>query len=96
MLALDHASDKESITDYEIWRLWTYQFAHVGISHLSLNVLLQVCFGTVLETIHGVGLDNLTLPFLVFISFNVKKKIKFVHPGVTQLKDLCEFVYSTQ
>ena len=69
VVALDHAGDKESITDYEIWRLWTYQFAHVGISHLSLNVLLQVCFGTVLETIHGVGLDNFILPFLVFHQF---------------------------
>ena len=84
MLALDHASDKESITDYEIWRLWTYQFAHVGISHLSINVLLQVCFGTVIETIHGVGLDNLTRLFSFSSVFNVKVKIEFIHPGVTQ------------
>ena len=53
VVALDHDGDKDDIFDYEIWRLWTYQFAHVGISHLLTNVLLQVFFGTILETIHG-------------------------------------------
>ena len=55
VLALDHHKDKDDIFDYEIWRLWTYQFAHAGIDHLLTNVLLQVFLGTILETIHGQG-----------------------------------------
>ena len=43
----------DDIWDYDVWRLWTYQFAHAGIGHLLPNVLCQIIFGTLLEIVHG-------------------------------------------
>eukprot|EP00929_Paragymnodinium_shiwhaense_P008644 TRINITY_DN1125_c0_g1_i2.p1 TRINITY_DN1125_c0_g1~~TRINITY_DN1125_c0_g1_i2.p1 ORF type:complete len:438 (-),score=88.60 TRINITY_DN1125_c0_g1_i2:124-1437(-) len=38
---------------WEIWRWWTYQFSHVGASHVGLNCLIIVLFGIALEGFHG-------------------------------------------
>jgi membrane associated rhomboid family serine protease len=38
---------------YEVWRFWTYQFVHVGYSHVCYNVFLQLLAGIPLETVHG-------------------------------------------
>jgi rhomboid-related protein 1/2/3 len=43
----------DNIWDYDVWRLWTYQFAHAGVGHLLPNVLCQIIFGTLLEIVHG-------------------------------------------
>ena len=44
---------KSGIFTYEWWRLWTYQFAHIGIGHLLSNVIYQIIFGSLLEAIQG-------------------------------------------
>lgn len=43
----------DDIWNYDVWRLWTYQFAHAGIGHLLPNVVCQIIFGTLLEIVHG-------------------------------------------
>jgi len=43
----------QDIWNYDIWRLWTYQFAHAGLSHLVPNVVMQIIFGSFLEVVHG-------------------------------------------
>merc|ERR1712228_581921 len=37
----------------EIWRWWSWQFSHGGISHVGLNTLLALIFGIPLEGFHG-------------------------------------------
>jgi membrane associated rhomboid family serine protease len=37
----------------EAWRWITYQFTHVGVSHVSINLLLLVLLGIPLEGLHG-------------------------------------------
>jgi len=37
----------------EIWRLWSYQMVHAGLSHLVGNMVMQLVFGIPLEMIHG-------------------------------------------
>lgn len=37
----------------QLWRFWTYQFVHVGYSHVCFNVLLQLMAGIPLEMAHG-------------------------------------------
>ena len=39
--------------NYQIWRLWTYQFVHNGYVHLVTNLLYQMIFGVLLEIVHG-------------------------------------------
>ena len=43
----------QEIWNYDIWRLWTYQFAHAGLGHLLPNVICQIIFGSFLEVVHG-------------------------------------------
>lgn len=33
----------------EVWRYFTYQFNHAGISHLAGNLIFQLVLGTLLE-----------------------------------------------
>jgi len=37
----------------QAWRWMTYQFTHVGVSHVSINVMLLVLLGIPLEGLHG-------------------------------------------
>jgi len=37
----------------EVWRWWTYQFTHGGITHIGTNVLLTLLLGIPLEGFHG-------------------------------------------
>lgn len=37
----------------QIWRLFTYQFAHIGYSHLASNLFVQLVFGIPVELVHG-------------------------------------------
>jgi len=37
----------------EIWRWWTYQFTHIGLTHLGMNCLMNVILGIPLEKLHG-------------------------------------------
>ena len=43
----------DDIWNYDIWRLWTYQFAHAGVEHLLPNVIMQIIFGAFLEVVQG-------------------------------------------
>jgi len=36
-----------------IWRAFTYQFTHVGLSHIATNVLMNLVLGVPLEEFHG-------------------------------------------
>jgi membrane associated rhomboid family serine protease len=40
-------------TRFQIWRWWTYQFSHIGISHVLTNVFLLVVLGIPMEGLHG-------------------------------------------
>jgi rhomboid protease GluP len=48
---------------FEIWRWWSYQFSHVGFSHVAMNSLVTLSFGIALEGFHG----HLRL----FVMFNI-------------------------
>src|SRR5687767_8053340 len=37
------------VGQFEIWRLFTYQFLHGGVWHLALNMLMLWMFGSELE-----------------------------------------------
>ncbi|GLG99129.1 hypothetical protein R5R35_012168 [Gryllus longicercus] len=37
---------------YEVWRYATYMFVHVGVMHITVNLLVQVLLGTPLEMVH--------------------------------------------
>mmetsp|Transcript_70584 Transcript_70584/g.228622 ORF Transcript_70584/g.228622 Transcript_70584/m.228622 type:complete len:559 (-) Transcript_70584:67-1743(-) len=37
----------------EVWRYLTYQFSHVGISHVGMNVFMNCILGIPLEALHG-------------------------------------------
>mmetsp|Transcript_13041 Transcript_13041/g.39418 ORF Transcript_13041/g.39418 Transcript_13041/m.39418 type:complete len:1132 (+) Transcript_13041:91-3486(+) len=37
----------------QYWRLFTYQFAHIGYYHLAANVFVQIVFGLPVELVHG-------------------------------------------
>eukprot|EP00928_Gymnodinium_smaydae_P020364 TRINITY_DN17870_c0_g3_i1.p1 TRINITY_DN17870_c0_g3~~TRINITY_DN17870_c0_g3_i1.p1 ORF type:complete len:527 (-),score=149.62 TRINITY_DN17870_c0_g3_i1:96-1676(-) len=37
----------------EAWRWLTYQFSHVGLSHIGMNTVLNVMLGLPLEAMHG-------------------------------------------
>lgn len=37
----------------QAWRWWTYQFTHVGASHVLMNCFLTVMLGAPLEVLHG-------------------------------------------
>lgn len=37
----------------EAWRWWTYQFSHIGISHVGFNCVMTLFFGIALEGVHG-------------------------------------------
>jgi len=37
----------------QIWRWFSYQFTHVGISHAGMNILLNIIMGLPLEGLHG-------------------------------------------
>lgn len=37
----------------EIWRYLSYQFTHVGITHVGMNVLMNLILGIPLEGLHG-------------------------------------------
>ncbi|GMS88309.1 hypothetical protein PENTCL1PPCAC_10484, partial [Pristionchus entomophagus] len=39
---------------HEVWRFWTYQFLHAGISHLAGNIIMQCLIGVPLEIVHKV------------------------------------------
>lgn len=41
------------VADFEIWRLFTYQFLHGGVLHLGLNMLMLWMFGAELENRWG-------------------------------------------
>jgi len=43
----------ELVTRHEYWRLWTYQFTHAGVTHLIVNVIFQLLFGALMETVQG-------------------------------------------
>lgn len=36
-----------------IWRMWSYQFTHVGFTHVFMNCCLNLLFGTRIERLHG-------------------------------------------
>ncbi|GMT17273.1 hypothetical protein PFISCL1PPCAC_8570, partial [Pristionchus fissidentatus] len=38
----------------EVWRFWTYQFLHAGITHLAGNIIMQCVVGFPLEIVHKV------------------------------------------
>mmetsp|Transcript_66481 Transcript_66481/g.191918 ORF Transcript_66481/g.191918 Transcript_66481/m.191918 type:complete len:483 (+) Transcript_66481:95-1543(+) len=40
-------------TRSEVWRLWTYQFTHIGAMQVFINCLLNFVSGTLLEATHG-------------------------------------------
>ena len=52
---------RDARRDY--WRLFTYQFAHIGYYHLAANVFVQLVFGTPVELVHG--------HFLVFLVYEL-------------------------
>lgn len=37
----------------QIWRWWSYQFSHVGLSHIGTNVAVNLLLGFQLERFHG-------------------------------------------
>mmetsp|Transcript_65889 Transcript_65889/g.190074 ORF Transcript_65889/g.190074 Transcript_65889/m.190074 type:complete len:363 (+) Transcript_65889:112-1200(+) len=37
----------------EVWRLWTYQFTHIGALHVMINCALNLVLGVPLEAMHG-------------------------------------------
>ncbi|KAJ8608585.1 hypothetical protein CTAYLR_005975 [Chrysophaeum taylorii] len=37
----------------QVWRLWTYQFAHIGYTHIVSNIFVQLVFGIPVEIVHG-------------------------------------------
>ena len=37
----------------QVWRFWSYQLVHKGISHVGFNVFLQLLLGIPLEFVHG-------------------------------------------
>ena len=37
----------------QLWRLWTYQFAHKGWLHLGGNLAIQLALGLPIEMVHG-------------------------------------------
>ena len=37
----------------QYWRLFTYQFAHIGYYHLAANIFVQIVFGLPVELVHG-------------------------------------------
>lgn len=37
---------------YQAWRFATYMFVHVGIMHITMNLLVQVFLGIALELVH--------------------------------------------
>jgi membrane associated rhomboid family serine protease len=47
--------DVYGCTDYrsEVWRWWTYQFTHAGVSHVGMNCVIVLLFGAPLEGWHG-------------------------------------------
>jgi len=47
----------------EAWRWWTYQFTHVGVTHILGNCFMTLFFGINLEGVHGW--------WRMFIMFNV-------------------------
>lgn len=57
----DGDSGRESNDDFpvcddlrgDLWRFWSYQFVHVGYSHVLFNVCLQLLLGIPLEMVHG-------------------------------------------
>lgn len=38
---------------FQVWRWFTYQWTHIGISHVAMNTLLLILFGIPLEGVHG-------------------------------------------
>lgn len=36
----------------EAWRFATYMFVHIGVMHLLMNLLVQICLGVALELVH--------------------------------------------
>ncbi|GMR40188.1 hypothetical protein PMAYCL1PPCAC_10383, partial [Pristionchus mayeri] len=38
----------------DVWRFWTYQFLHAGITHLVGNIIMQCLIGIPLEIVHKV------------------------------------------
>jgi rhomboid-related protein 1/2/3 len=47
--------DVNTCTDYraEVWRWWTYQFSHAGLTHVGMNSFMVLLFGSPLEGWHG-------------------------------------------
>lgn len=37
---------------YESWRFVSYMFVHVGITHLMMNLIIQIFLGIALELVH--------------------------------------------
>jgi len=51
----DLAISDENCADYRLqaWRWISYQFTHVGVSHIGLNTVLNLFLGLPLEAMHG-------------------------------------------
>lgn len=48
---------------FQVWRWWSYQFTHVGFSHVFCNCLLALIMGIPMEGLQG--------PFRMFLMFNI-------------------------
>jgi hypothetical protein len=51
----------------ELWRFFSYQFVHAGLSHLGFNMVTQLVFGLPLNMVSG-GFPNINY-FSVFVYF---------------------------
>mmetsp|Transcript_121842 Transcript_121842/g.192997 ORF Transcript_121842/g.192997 Transcript_121842/m.192997 type:complete len:482 (-) Transcript_121842:462-1907(-) len=40
-------------TRFQVWRWWTYQYTHIGITHVMMNSLLNLFLGLQIEGFHG-------------------------------------------